>query len=283
MRRAHTEGALVLGEPVNAHPDVQNEILNTEYERLKIATVLKHSPAQKQMLEEFAMCDRFIVASEFVKRTFVEKGHAAERIDVLPYGVDVSRFTPRTGDAAGPKAFRVICVAGINIRKGIVDLLEAWRRFSPPNGELLLIGQVSPEMSGVLRQYAGTFTHIPFVPNHALNQYFTESSVFVLPSLEDGFGLVCGEAMASGLPVITTTNTGAAELIEEGINGYIVPIRSPDAIAGKLETLYTDREKAVHMGGNAAKKVRTLHSWSGYAEELVHKYHSALNLLHGKR
>lgn len=276
IRRAKSERSLIIGEPVNAHPDIQNDILNIEWDRLKIRRSHKRTLAQKQILDEVGMADRLLVASHFLKRSYVEKGFSADLIEVLPYGVDLTRFSPPDTDRDISKQFRVVCVAGINVRKGIIDLLDAWNRLNFPDAELLLIGRVSSEMLPVLQKYAGEFKHIPFVPNRELRRYFEASTVFVLPSLEDGFGLVCTEAMACGLPVITTTNTGAAELIDNDVSGYVVPIRSPEVIAEKLEILYRDREKARCMGNAAAEKVRSLYGWEGYADKLIHVYEASL-------
>lgn len=277
LRRAGSEGSVVLGEPVNAHPDFQNEVLNAEYERLKIHKKLDRSLMQEHMIEEFALSDRLLVASKFVKRTFVERGFDESKIDILPYGVNLSRFSAAQGPKPDGAKFRVICVAGIHVRKGQVDLLEAWKRLAIADGELVLVGSLVPEMRDAIGAYEGLFTHIPHIPNQQLAQYFNESTVFVLPSLEDGFGLVCGEAMASGLPVITTENAGAAEIVEDDVNGYVVPIRSPDAIAEKLSILYQDREKAHRMGENAVKTVQSMSGWEGYAQRLVDVYRRAIN------
>lgn len=276
IRRAKSEGSFVLGEPVNAHPDLQNDILNAEWERLKIRRFQGRSHAQQQMLKEIAMADRLLVASNFLKRSYAEKGFPAGSIDVLPYGVNLVRFGRSNAVREGMDRFRVICVAGINVRKGIVDLLEAWKILNLPDGELLLVGRVSPEMLSVMREYEGSFRHIPFVPNTELKGYLQASTVFVLPSLEDGFGLVCAEAMACGLPVIATMNTGAAELIEENVTGHVVPIRSPEIIAEKLEALYRDQDRARSMGNAAADKVESLYGWDGYTSKLIEIYEAGL-------
>lgn len=276
ISRAHSDGAVVIGEPVNAHPNFQNEVLNFEYERLKIRKRLKLSIAQNRMINEFGICDRLLVASQFVKRTFVEEGSDETKIDVLPFGVNLSRFSIKSDADRYRKKFRVICVAAISIRKGQVDLLEAWKHLALPDSELILIGSLDPEMRGMLKSYSGIFTHIPFVANQELGQYFNESSVFVLPTLEDGSSLVCGEAMASGLPVITTVNNGAAELVDDGVNGYVVPIRSPHVIAEKLSLLHRDREKAATMGKIGAEKMQLLSGWDGYGGKLVEIYLNAL-------
>lgn len=276
IRRARSEGALIVGEPVNVHPEVQNAILEAERTRVKLVRHQHLSPAQRQILEEVELSDYLVVASDFIKRSYAEKGYPADRIKVLRYGVDLGRFSTEAGDRAAPERFKVICVAGINARKGIIDLLDAWRELKLEAADLLLIGRVSPEMEPVLRRYAGSFRHVPHVPHHELPRYLSESTVFVLPSLEDGFGLVCTEAMACGVPVIATSNTGAAELIRGGVNGYVVPIRAPHLIAEKLYALHADREKARAMGIEAAKTARQLYDWRGYAERLLEWYGTLL-------
>lgn len=129
-------------------------------------------------------------------------------------------------------------------------------------------------MNHILANYEGLFIHIPAVPNDKLRNYYGRSSVFVLPSVEDGFAYVCNEAMACGLPVITTTNTGASELIEQGKEGFIVPIRSPEAIANHLELLYRNKELRQEMSRNALTKSQTGLGWEKYALRLCDLYHS---------
>lgn len=153
-------------------------------------------------------------------------------------------------------------------------LLEAWKKLNLPNAELLLIGSLSHEMNPLIRRYEGVFRHIPFVPNEQLLQYYGRSSVFVLPSVEDGFAVVIGEAMACGLPVITTYNTGAADIIAHGRHGFVVPIRSPEAIGEHLELLYRNPELRNEMAEAALNKAQTELGWDIYAGRLCDLYRS---------
>jgi glycosyltransferase involved in cell wall biosynthesis len=79
--------------------------------------------------------------------------------------------------------------------------------------------------------------------------------VFVLPSIEDGFGMVIGEAMACGCPVIASVNTGASELISDAVDGFIVPIRSPELIADRLQMLADNPELRQRMGSAALARM----------------------------
>jgi len=107
------------------------------------------------------------------------------------------------------------------------------------------------------------------IPQVKLRDRYHQASVFVLASLADGFGMVVPEAMACGLPVIVTENVGAADLIQDGVNGFIVPVQSPEKIAEKLIFLKENPGMASQMGINARATVERGYSWRDYGDRLV--------------
>ena len=276
MRHARHEGAKVVVEAVNQHPQGLNEILHEEAERLG----LKRPPAlyriQERQIEEAAAADFLLAPSRIVRDSFVQRGFRRSRTAVLPYGVDLSRFCPTYDPDRSDRTFRVICVAQVSLRKGQLYLLEAWKKLRLRDAELLLIGTVSYDMNTIMRRYGGMFRYIPFVSNHELRKYYGRSSAFVLPSLEDGFSCVVGEAMACGLPIITTANNGAADIICDGTDGFVVPIRSSEAIAERLELLYRNNQLREEMSRAALAKARSELSWETYACRLCALYASLL-------
>ncbi|MBF6571131.1 MAG: glycosyltransferase family 4 protein [Candidatus Binataceae bacterium] len=276
IRRAKDEGAKVIVEPVNQHPVGMNATLDEEAERLGLKRVRRLFRIQERQIEESLASDFLLAPSRIVRDSYIDRGYDVSRSAVLPYGVDLNRFHPLAEQAKPDKTFRVICVAQISPRKGQLYLLEAWETLALPNAELLLIGALSYEMAALLDRYAGWFRHVPFVPNHRLIEYYGQSSVFVLPSLEDGFAVVIGEAMACGLPVITTYNTGAADIVTHGRDGFVVPIRSPEAIAEHLELLYRNRELRDEMSRAALTKAQAELGWDIYAHRLCDLYRSLL-------
>jgi len=275
-KRARGEGSAVIVEPVNRHIEEAFEIVESERERLGLKRRKGLARAHLRQLEEAALSDFLLAPSRVVRDSFVRRGYDLLRTAVIPFGVDLGRFRPLDEAGLRDKRFRVICVAQVTPRKGQIYLLEAWKRLALPNAELLLIGVVSAEMQPLLRRYAGIFRLIPGVANSELPRFYGQSSVFVLPSLEDGYAVVCGEAMACGLPVITTADNGASDIIEEGKQGFVIPSRSPEAIAECLERLYRDPELLEEMSRAALAKARSQLGWDRYAAKLVEIYRTAL-------
>ena len=278
IEKAKNVNSIVIGEPVNPHPDAANTILNEEYEILGIKKRLNIRNIQRRLIQEADMCDYLLVASKFIGNSFVKNGFASERVHVIPYGVDPRYFYPLSQEekTQSDQIFRVICVAHVSPRKGHVYLLEAWKKLNLPNSELLLIGAISHYMKSVLVDYGALFRHVRNVPNRRLRDYYGRSSVFVLPTVEDGFGCVITEAMACGLPVITTTNAGASEIIEHGRTGFILPIRSSDEIANHLEMLYRDMDLRQQMSQAAIVESQKHLGWDHYANKLISLYHYLL-------
>jgi glycosyltransferase involved in cell wall biosynthesis len=109
---------------------------------------------------------------------------------------------------------------------------------------------------------------IPSIPHSAVLDEMARNDVFVMPSLSEGLALVILEALSRGLPVITTTSSGAEEIIRDGQDGFFVPIRSAEAIAQKLELLNQDRDLLDHMSASAARRAREF-TWQVYRSLLV--------------
>jgi len=281
MGHAKHEGAEVVVEAVNQHPQGFNEIMHEEADRLGLKRRRALYRIQERQIEEAAAADFLLAPSRIVRDSFVKRGFRRSRTAVLPYGVDLNRFCPTYNPDRSDRTFRVICVAQISPRKGHIYLLEAWKRLRLHNAELMLIGAISYDMNTILRPYGGLFRHIQSVPNHQLIKYYGRSSVCVLPTLEDGCAVVTGEAMACGLPIITTFNNGAADIVTHGKDGFVVPIRSPEAIVEHLETLYRDEELRQEMARAALNKAQSELSWETYACRLCALYASLLKAKKG--
>jgi len=112
-----------------------------------------------------------------------------------------------------------------------------------------------------LKAYEGIFKHIKSVPYAELPQYYQSADIFVYPSLHEGSALAIYEAMASGLPVITTYNSGS--VVRDGEEGYILPIRDVEALMEKILLLYQDEDLRYLMGKKARERVEDF-TWAQY-------------------
>lgn len=232
-----------------------------------LATTLKvvREPAWKleRKEREVQLADHIFVASSMTKRSLLDIGIAASKISVIPYGAPVDYFQPQ------PKShsdFRALFVGRVGMRKGVHYLLSAWQELHLPDAELLLVG-VDEFAPGYLHRDWQGVRHVPSVPHQQLSQYYNSADVFVFPSLVEGFGLVLLEAMACGIPIITTPNTAGPDIITDGVEGFIVPIRDNDALKEKLEWCYRHPQELKAMGRAARQQAERL-TWDLYRQRL---------------
>ena len=216
----------------------------------------------EQCTAEALAADRVLVASEYVRNTLIENGVSPSRIAIIPYGVDVTRFYPATKRDDG--TFRVLFVGGIGQRKGIKYLLEAFRQLNLPGAELVLVGGVIGG-GDALKSYQGIFRHVPNVPYREVHTVFQSADIFVYPSLHEGSALAIYEALASGLPVITTPNSGS--VVRDGVEGFIVPIRDIEALKEKMLLLYQNKDLRDQISLQARKRAESF-TWQAYRQRL---------------
>ena len=216
---------------------------------------------QNRYDREIELADIILTGSTFAQGSFIAEGIPQEKVRVVPYGVDLRRFTAR-GRQRCARGFNVLYVGRISFRKGVGHLLRAYADFRKSDSTLSLVGTVVGDRSS-LRRYEQLFAHTPHVPQIALPELYRQADVFVFPSLSEGMGLVALEAMACGCPVIVTRH-GPAEVVRDGIDGFVVPAGDAQAISGALETLYRDTELRLRMSQSAQEQAAT-YSWDRYA------------------
>jgi glycosyltransferase involved in cell wall biosynthesis len=208
---------------------------------------------------ELAETDTIIVPSDYVRDTLAARGVAPERIAIVPYGVDVERFRPREAKRRDGK-LRLLFVGHLSQRKGLADLLGAVKRFDGAGVELTLVGRMLCS-EAALQPYSAHFRRLPSVPFDEVAVLFRDADVFVFPSLHEGSAFVTYEALASGLPVITTINAGS--VVRDGVEGFIVPIRDIDALVERIERFRRDPDLVATMG-EAARRRALDFTWSAY-------------------
>ncbi|MGB9380467.1 glycosyltransferase family 4 protein [Candidatus Binatus sp.] len=266
-------GALTVCDRGSAHIEYQDEILRDEFARFGARFAGIDSRLVERELEEYACCDLIFVPSSFAMRTFVAKGVPRGKLRLNPYGVDLAMFHR---EPKSDQTFRVLFVGTVSLQKGMPYLFEAMATLGRTDVELCVIGALEAEMRPLMAKYDGTFRYLGAVARGELYKHYSQASVLVLPSIQDGFGMVQAQAMACGVPVIATENTGAADLFNDGVEGFIVPIRDAAAIREKILALYENPPMREQMGEAAIARVRKLGGWDDYGVRAADYYMQAL-------
>jgi len=271
LRKAKQLGSKVIVERGSAHPLTQQRLLREEHARWGLRFPGTNHGLLKKQLRELAEADYIYVPSAFARLSMVQEGIPADKLIEIPYGAELATFRPM---ARPDDVFRILFVGTVSLRKGIPYLLEAARTLDLPQSELLLVGRVDEDIETILAQHAGGFRAIGPVPHQKLPAHYARSSLFVLPSIEEGSALVTYEAMASGLPLVVTTNTGS--IVRDGVDGFVVPIRDADALAEKILFFY-ENEEARRKMGKAAREYARQFTWERYGEQVIAAYRRILD------
>ncbi len=214
--------------------------------------------------EELTLADRVIVASSFTEQTLQGVNFTAS-VSVVPYGA------PAVVQSDIPWHFgrlRVLFAGSLGQRKGLSYLLQAVESMDRGKVSLTLLGRKAVPNCAPLETAIRRCRWIPTLPHHEVLREMRRHDVLVLPSLFEGFGLVILEAMAQGLVVIATPHTAAPDLIEDGVDGFIVPIRSSAAIAEKLEMLSGAPDR-LHEMKLASREKAEKQRWEVYRRALA--------------
>lgn len=276
LRRAKERGAVTIVDRGNSHIKYQNRILKEEYERFSVKVLpfqLPHPKIMEKEAQEYAEADYIAIPSLFVKRSFIEEGVPESKLILNQYGVDLSMFKPAPKN---DNVFRIIFGGGLSLRKGTHYLLQAFSELNLRNSELLLIGTINDEIKPFLVKYPKNVKQMSYRPLGELYKTYAQGSVFCLPSLEEGGGMVQHQAMACGLPVIGTTNSGAEDIVRDGKDGFIVPIRDTEALKEKILYLYENLEICKAMGKSALERMKGGFTWDDYGYRMVENYHKII-------
>jgi len=262
-------GAMTVVERGSSHIGFQDDILREEYGRWGISYPGIDPRVIEKEQYEYNECDYITVQSSFAERTFIARGISAQKLVKLPLGVDLNMFHPVPKE---DNVFRVLYAGTISLRKGSLYLLAALQDLRLNNFEFMFNGHVSDEIKNLILPYANCIRSVGTRPFDQLYKLYSQASVFVLPTIEDGFAKVITEAMACGVPVIATTNCGAEDVLTDGKEGFIVPIRDPEAIREKIEFLYENPDFRDQMAAAALDKAKTLLSLSSHGTRAFEAY-----------
>ncbi|MBI1767941.1 MAG: glycosyltransferase family 4 protein [Bacteroidetes bacterium] len=266
---------IAIVERGSSHISHQYELLSDEY-RVYGKAFKKDKRVEDCELAEYDLVDYITVPSQFAKRSFTQRGFPDSKIFVNNFGVS-SFFSP-----VGSKAskFIILYVGNLSIQKGLIYLFKAMHllRWPEIQYELWFIGNVSKEIKEIIPSYArSNWKFFGHIDHHELASYISQCSVMVHPSIQEGLSMVLAQVMSCGVVPIATTNTGGEDIISDGENGFIIPIRSPEKIAEKLTLLFEDRVLLNGMQDNARNYARQFTTWDGYGERYANFVRSIID------
>lgn len=272
FRTAHQLGIRRFYDLPIAFWELKSQLLHEEEQRL---------PAWEQTLggmhdseaklarktEELALADVVICPSQFVADSLPEKTRLTKKVVITHFGSPAAAPSKPRETLTSGKKLRVLFAGSMSQRKGLGDLLAAVRMLNRDDVELVVMGSLLAPLDFYRGQYS-KFTYEPPRPHAAVLKLMNSCDVFCLPSIVEGRALVMQEAMSQGLPLIITPNTGGSDLIDEGVTGFLVPIRQPEQIAAKI-AWFADNRSAIPEMSQAAQVKAAAYTWESYGRAVV--------------
>lgn len=231
-----------------------------------------------RMNREVQRADLILCPSQYVYDSMLYNGVDAEKCVIVPFGVNTGVFKRRVQLPDHP---RFICVGTICLRKGHQYLFRAFEKVKThlPDAELVLVGTFKNDFKKERRRWwGGDFTHIPSLPHKELAELLQDCSAFVMPSCEEGFARVIIEAMACGLPIIASHESGASTFVQDGVEGFIVAPQNINLLADRMIQLASDLTLNKRMGEQAFSKGGKENSWQDYGDRLLDIYQKRISM-----
>ncbi len=276
-KRLHKEGSktVCVMEEMNSHVEHAYDLLRNEFDNLGIKKRFEREPDHTYRLKTYAEADYILCPSEYVKRSFIQRGYPPGRILKVNYGF------PKLSEISSEKnfpekgKFRLLYVGQIYYRKGLRYAIEAFKKLNHPDKEFVIVG---PKTSFTGLEKTSIPSEVRFtgvLKGEALINEYKKASMFVLPSIDEGLALVQLEAMTHGLPLLITTNTGGDDIVENGKQGFVVPPADTFALYEKLQQMADNDMWLREMSFAALEKARHFNNWDD-SVNMLQKYLSEI-------
>jgi len=276
-KTVHARGAKYVCDRGSSHIRTQDQLLRDEHALWDLEYAGIDPRVVDREEAEYDEADCITVPSTFALQTFAKQGVPRAKLRRLPYGVDLTKFhSTSTPDA---EQFNILFAGAMSLRKGVQYLLQAYGRLKHRRKSLTFAGTASPDFIKIMKRHSlwpNDALVLGHVPQQRLKEVMSRSHVLILPSIEEGFGMVLAQAMACGCPVIGTEHTGAQDLFEDAKEGFIVRIRQPDEITERLQQLADDSKLRCLMSHAAIARVKQLGGWRDYGSQAMATYEALL-------
>ncbi len=275
LRVAKRLGIPTVLERPNAHTRFAMEVVAAECQRLGVDLPDDHEHAfneEKLRKEEaeYLLATKLLCPSEFVVRTFRDRGFPPNLLIRHTYGYDETVFYPSLAPRESGAGINALFVGVCAVRKGVHFALEAWLRSSASRtGKFRIAGEFLPAYE---RKLAKMLAHPSVeVLGHRddVPELMRRSDLLMLPSIEEGFGLTCTEAIASGcVPLVSDACT---EECVDGVNAFVHPVGEVDTLARQLDLLDSDRDCLAQLRDECVRCAPRL-TWSAAGRQLLDVY-----------
>jgi glycosyltransferase involved in cell wall biosynthesis len=255
-----------------AYCDTVQKLLRQEAERLPewsgtLGAIEDSVEKLSRKAEELRLADLVICPSRFVYDSLPESIRAGKECIVSEFGSPPVKDAERKASAKADLPLRVLFAGAMTQRKGLADLFAAMKRLEGSDIELVVMGSPIEKIDFYRSQFP-SFIHEPPRPHKEVLTLMKSCDLLVLPSIVEGRALVQQEAMMCGLPIIVTRNAGGEDLVEEGKTGFLVPIRSPEAIAEKISWIASNRDCLSELSSAARQKAAEV-TWENYCRKIL--------------
>jgi glycosyltransferase involved in cell wall biosynthesis len=260
--------------PSPAHDFVQNLIQREldQYPELDDGTRAYFLARQARRTErvrcEWELANVVIANSNFTRDSYAASGLDVGKVRVIPLGAPPVSADGGEGGSMEHEPLRVLWAGTFSVRKGAHHLLSAWSKLAPGKNAVLRIFGQNDLPRELTNDLPASIKLSASIPHAALFNQYRAADVLVFPTLCDGFGLVVMEAFAHGLPVITTTRAGAADLVRHGDNGFIIPAGKAEELAAALDWCLTHRKELKAMR-SAALETAERWQWHDFRQALT--------------
>jgi glycosyltransferase involved in cell wall biosynthesis len=268
----------VLERP-NAHTGFAMEVVQKECERLGVTLPPDHEHAYNAAKlhkeeEEYRLADRLLCPCEFVVKTFVDKGFAIEKLARHFYGFDEKTYYPSTEPKDPKRGLTMLFVGVCAVRKGVHYALEAWLQ-SPASkdGTFLIAGEFLPEYQEKLAHLLAHPSVRVLGHRNDVAELMRKSDILVLPSIEEGFGLVITEAMGSGcVPLASEACTEFCSHMETGLMHRVGDVA---ALTKHITMLHQDRALLERLRAGSLKAIPEI-TWTAAGVKLLDVYRETI-------
>jgi starch synthase len=281
-------------ERSSAHILEQNSLLSSEYKRFGLKWIATHRKIVQMELKEYELSDSVAIPSLFVEKTFHKRGFPATKLFRNNLGVNLSCFKaskkPESPSSNG--GLKIIFAGSISLRKGIPDLLEGFNQLDSRESTLTLLGGITRELESLFQDKSEQIRLLGHIPQKELLSHYQQNHCFVMASVEEGMAMVQMQALACGLPLVCTTNTGGEDLlmlsgdlgkpdvlgIKQFPCGFLIPVHSPKAISHCLRRFINEPKLWETMRNEALKLAGEKLSWEKYGRRSMENYTRLLSV-----